>query len=283
MNNSLVSIIVPCYNQAQYLEEALHSVLNQTYTNWECIIVNDGSPDNTEDVAKKWIEKDNRFKYLCQENGGVSSARNFGITHANGEYILPLDADDKISKNYVELALDAFQQDASLKVVYCRAEKFGDEEGPSNLKPFSIKTLATENMIFCTALYSKVEWKKVGGYDVNMIYGLEDWEFWIALLKNGGGVMCLDEIGFYYRLKKVSRNKQFNKFNKKHLLEYMSIKHADFYVKQLGSFVHLNNRIKQTQEKNEENLKSEKFVIDVFCKTFFGFSLFGKYNNKQDN
>ena len=67
--NPLVSIIVPCYNQAQYLPETLDSVLAQTYPYWECIIVNDGSPDNTEEIAKHYCEKDNRFKYLFKENG----------------------------------------------------------------------------------------------------------------------------------------------------------------------------------------------------------------------
>lgn len=261
------------------MDEALQSVLNQTFTNWECFVVNDGSPDNTEEVSKKWIEKDNRFKYLYQENRGVSSARNLGIIHASGEYLLPLDADDKISAEYIALALSAFQQDTSIKVVYCKAEKFGDAVGQLKSKPFSMKLLATENMIFCTALFRKEEWEKAGGYDVNMIYGLEDWELWISILKNGGWVKCLNIVGFYYRIKIVSRNNQFNKNNENYLLEYISVKHADFFVKQLGSFTQLNNLIKQTKEENNIKLKSKKFVIDVFCYTFFGFSVFGKYKN----
>lgn len=277
MNKPLVSIIVPCYDQAQYLDEALQSVLDQSYVNWECIIVNDGSPDNTEEVAKKWLEKDIRFKYIYQENTGVSGARNIGITDATGEFILPLDADDKISLNYVALAVQSFLEDNSLKIVYCKVEKFGDEFGLLNLKPFSIKTLATENMIFCTALFRKKEWERVGGYDVNMIYGLEDWEFWISVLKSGGSVKCLDAIGFYYRKKNVSRNTQLNNNDIRYLLEYMSIKHADFFVAHFGSFAKLNNIIKQTRANNAEKLKSKKFVIDVFFKTFFGFKIF---NNK---
>ena len=79
MNNPLVSIIVPCYNQAQYLPETLDSVLAQTYPYWECIIVNDGSPDNTEEIAKHYCEKDSRFKYVYKENGGLSSARNVSL------------------------------------------------------------------------------------------------------------------------------------------------------------------------------------------------------------
>ena len=102
MNNK-ISIIVPCYNQAQYLDECLQSVLEQTYENWECIIVNDGSPDDTEVVAKKWLEKDNRFQYLYKKNGGLSSARNAGIKQAKGVYIQLLDSDDLLQKDKLKI------------------------------------------------------------------------------------------------------------------------------------------------------------------------------------
>ncbi|MFC5684454.1 glycosyltransferase family 2 protein [Flavobacterium sp. MAHUQ-51] len=114
---SLISVIIPCYNQAQYLEEALQSVYNQTYQNWECIIVNDGSPDKTEEVAKKWLRKDNRFKYIYKENGGLSSARNIGLDLASGDFIQFLDADDLISKQKMELSLDIFLKFSDLDIV----------------------------------------------------------------------------------------------------------------------------------------------------------------------
>jgi glycosyltransferase involved in cell wall biosynthesis len=98
-----ITVIVPCYNQAAYLDEALQSVLNQTYLYWECIIVNDGSTDQSEVKAKEWTEKDHRFKYFYQKNSGLCSARNFGIKKAQGEFILPLDADDKLGENYLKL------------------------------------------------------------------------------------------------------------------------------------------------------------------------------------
>ena len=101
--NPLISVIVPCYNQAQYLDECLQSVLDQTYQNWECIIVNDGSPDHTEEVANKWLEKDPRFRYIDKENGGLSSARNAGLKEAKGEWIQFLDCDDKINTISFEL------------------------------------------------------------------------------------------------------------------------------------------------------------------------------------
>jgi glycosyltransferase involved in cell wall biosynthesis len=108
MENSLISVIVPCYNQAQYLDECLNSVFKQTYSHWECIIVNDGSSDNTDEIAQKWSEKDSRYKYFKKDNGGLSSARNFGLKRANGDYIQFLDSDDIITAGKFEIQLDFF-------------------------------------------------------------------------------------------------------------------------------------------------------------------------------
>lgn len=279
MKTPLVSVIIPCYNQAQYLDEALESVFNQSYKHWECIIVNDGSSDNTDKIAKKWIARDARFKYIFKENGGVSSARNLGIRIAVGEYILPLDGDDKIGKEYVKEAIMSFEKDNSLKVVYCKAEKFGDEKGEWILNHFSLYNLSKKNIIFCSALYRKNDWKSVGGYDVNMDNGLEDWEFWIAILKNGGKVYCLQEVGFYYRIKEKSRNNQLIGKDKKNLLEYLNIKHVDFFVKQLGDSISLSENLHEAKSSYMRKVKSKKFVIDLFCKTFFGFTIF---NNGKD-
>ncbi len=159
----LVSIIVPCYNQAQYLSEAISSVINQTYTNWECIIVNDGSPDNTKEVSSEWLSKDKRIKYIEIDNKGVSFARNIGIELALGNFILPLDADDRISTDYVALALKEFKENKNLRVVYGKAEKFGDINGIWNLKEFSLLNLTLSNMIYCSAIYKKKDWKELEG------------------------------------------------------------------------------------------------------------------------
>lgn len=276
MNNPQVSIVVPCYNQAQYLSEALQSVLDQTYTHWECIIVNDGSPDDTEIVAKSWLDKDARFKYVYQQNGGLSSARNFGISQALGEYILPLDADDKISKDYVFLVIKAFQEDVSLKVVYSKVEKFGEESGIWELPEFSLFNLAQSNMIFCSALFRKKDWETIGGYDKNMKFGWEDWEFWIALLKNGGTVKKMTEVCFFYRMKSGSMVQSLKEEQFKYLYEYLSIKHADFFVKQYGSFQFLNDKIALSKIEAFNKLKNKKYVINLFFKTFFRFGIFNK-------
>jgi hypothetical protein len=116
-----------------------------------------------------------------------------------------------------------------------------------------------------------------------MIYGWEDWEIWISLLKNGGNVKQLNEVGFYYRIKSVSMLKQINQEKGDYLLNYLSIKHADFFVKYYGSFAVMERKLVDERNKNEVNLKSEKFVIDVFCSVFFGFSVFGKYKKQKNN
>lgn len=272
-----VSIIVPCYNQAEYLDEALQSVLTQKFVNWECIIVNDGSQDNTESVVKQWLGKDIRFKYLKKENEGLSAARNSGIGMADGEFILPLDADDRISPDYIFQAIQAFLEDKDLKVVYCKAEKFGSEVGEWELPLFSLYNLSRKNMIFCSSVFRKIDWEAAGGYDIKMIYGWEDWDFWIAILKNGGRVKQLNEVGFYYRTKPLSMLNKISKDNMDYLWNYLSVKHSDFFVQHFGSFQHMQFALEQKTAEFEYKLRSEKFAIDVFCSVFFGFSVFGKY------
>lgn len=134
MNKSVVSIIVPCYNQAQYLDEALQSVLDQTYDNWECIIVNDGSSDNTEEVAQKWVAKDNRFIYLHQKKLGVSFARNYGIKMAGGKYIQFLDSDDILEANKINSQVQIMDIDPTIDIVYGSSRYFFDGDF-SNLYP----------------------------------------------------------------------------------------------------------------------------------------------------
>lgn len=271
MNNkkNVVSIIVPCYNQAQYLEEALQSVLDQTYINWECIIINDGSPDHTEEIAKEWVNKDSRFKYLNKENGGLSSARNFGISQSTGAFILPLDADDKIAPDYVSLAVQSFQEDTSLKVVYCKVEKFGEEQGLWQLPDFSRTTLVRGNMIFCSAMYKKVDWIAVGGYDENLIYGLEDWEFWIAILKKDGEVKCIDYLGFFYRIKKASMIKSLHADRINFSENYVHTKHLDFVMANYDAVVESNKILVKNIKKLEVDFNSEKTLINaLFYKVF---------------
>jgi glycosyltransferase involved in cell wall biosynthesis len=127
MSDIMVSIVVPCYNQAQYLDAALQSVFVQTYANWECIIVNDGSSDTTDEIALDWINKDQRFKYFSKQNEGLGKTRNYGIARSKGLYILPLDSDNQLMKDFTQEAIAVFEKNQDVGVVYGDAEYFGDK------------------------------------------------------------------------------------------------------------------------------------------------------------
>lgn len=206
MDKPLISIIVPCYNQAQYLSDALDSVLAQTYPNWECVIINDGSPDNTDEIAMVYCEKDSRFKYLKQDNQGVSMARNNGIRASRGEYILPLDGDDMIAPTYCEKAISHFLKFPETKLVYCKARFFGDVNEQWDLPIYKYEEFIWSNCIFNSAFYKRVDYDKTPGYNPNMDSGLEDWDFWLSFLNKKDIVHRLDDMLFYYRIRGNSRN-----------------------------------------------------------------------------
>lgn len=119
MSNTAVSVIVPCYCQACFLADALASVQAQTFPDWECIIVNDGSPDDTAAVARHWMKRDGRFRYVEKVNGGLSNARNAGLRAARGQFIQFLDADDVIKPDKFSRQLNSLGVDASLALACC--------------------------------------------------------------------------------------------------------------------------------------------------------------------
>lgn len=201
MNFPRISVIIPCFNHAQYIVEAMESVFNQTFNDFECIIIDDGSTDNTEEVVLNWIKIDERFKYFYQENSGLSNARNKGISKSSGYYILPLDSDDKISDNYLEKCFKVLESQFGVKIAYGEGYLFGETNRKWNIDKYNFEDILYKNMIYCTGLFRKEDWKKVGGYDENLREGLEDWEFWINILKNGGEAMKINNCYFYYRIK----------------------------------------------------------------------------------
>lgn len=225
----LVSVIMPCYNQGQFLEDAVNSVLLQTHTNWECIIINDGSSDHTDEIAKKCCTLDSRIRYFKNENKGVSHARNFAIANATATYILPLDADDKISINYIEDCLKLLLEDQNTKVAYGTVEQFGSSSWELILDDFESDYLKFSNMIPCSGLFRKQDWVRIAGYDEQMIEGYEDWEFWINLLKNGGIAKRTDSAVLYYRIKPESRMTGIDAKRRYRLIAYIMHKHPELY------------------------------------------------------
>ena len=229
MRHPLVSIIIPCFKQIDYLPETLSSVSSQTYRNWECVIVNDGSPDNTEEVAKEYCRKDPRFRYVSQDNWGVSAARNTGIGHSNGEFILPLDADDLIEPSYIEKAIDHFLSFPDTKLVYSKADKFGIENIYWDLPPYEYDQFIWSNCIFCSAIFKRTDFNLTKGYNENMVNGNEDWDFFLSLLNREDSVYRIDEILFHYRVKETSRSTEMVAKYKEASLIQLYKNHPDIY------------------------------------------------------
>lgn len=190
--NSLVSIIVPCYNQGSFLPYTLENVLQQTYQNWECIIVNDGSPDNTESIALDYCNKDARFKYLKKINGGLSSARNEGLKFSKGDFIQLLDADDLLEKDKINNQVKFLNKFTEVDIVYSGSKYFFNTNpsvfynfGRNGLIPTinldrtdidQIYPLLWRNITtICSTLYRKSIFE-IGNFNENF-KSLEDWEF----------------------------------------------------------------------------------------------------------
>lgn len=201
-----VSIIIPCYNDGQYLQEAVGSALKQTFHDIEVIVIDDGSVDAETQRILKFVSHQDRVTLLRQENQGPSAARNFGIRESRGEYFLPLDADDLIEPGYVAEAVDVMESVPNVGIVYCRADFFGDLKGPWNLPAFSWPTMLVHNLIFNASIFRKADWKAVRGYDESMRDGREDHDFILRILGLGRTPHRLEGTYFHYRRYEGTRN-----------------------------------------------------------------------------
>ncbi len=200
-----ITVIMPCYNYGHYIKDAIDSLKDSTYKKWNCIIVNDGSTDNSEDIILSLIKDDKRFTYIKQPNKGLSRTRNVGIRASNTKYILCLDPDDKISPTYIENGIKYLDKHDDCTLYYGKAKMFYDDgnEHDWNLPKYNYKQLVYCNCIYSSFIYRKSDYEKTGGYDEEM-NGYEDWEFLIRLLSDGKKVHMTDDIVFYYRRHKGS-------------------------------------------------------------------------------
>lgn len=232
MEKALVSVIIPVYNMEKFLRETLDSVLASDYPNFEVVLMDDGSSDTSLDIAQEYASKDKRMQVHVQANAGPCAARNHAISLARGTYILPVDADNRITPTFISHAVAEIEKDPEVKVVCPRAEFIGDRSGEWTLPPFSLRLLARRNMIDTCALYRKADWERIGGYCEEII-AREDWEFWISMLKDGGKVVRLPQVELYYRVRAGSKRIQ-DRSLKPHVTKVLNIRHAEFFRRELG-------------------------------------------------
>lgn len=226
-----VSIIIPCYNQGKYVAEAINSALRQTFKDIEIVCVNDGSTDNSVEIIKSFENKCKNFIFLNnEENRGVIYSRNFAIKNCNGTYILPLDADDIIEPTYVEKAVKILDNNLNIGIVYCKAKIFGNYDKYWNLKPFNKSDILYENCIFCSALFRKSDFLKIGGYNNNMKYGCEDYDLWLSFIEQGLEVFQINEILFSYRQYDETSRTTISLKNKKEIWNNLIKNHINLYL-----------------------------------------------------
>jgi hypothetical protein len=202
----LVSVVIPCYNQAQYLPEAVASVIGQTFVDWEIIIVNDGSVDHTSEVARSLAAQnpDRLIRLLERPNGGLAEARNSGIRAALGRYILPLDADDRIAPAMLKQTTTCLEAHPAVAIAYTDGIFFGAANHTSPTLEYDFGRLCAQNYLLYCSLFRREVWDAVGGYNPNMTWGYEDWDFWIGCGEKGFLAKRVPEPLFFYRVKHQS-------------------------------------------------------------------------------
>ncbi|HET9503948.1 MAG TPA: glycosyltransferase [Hymenobacter sp.] len=193
---SLISIIIPCYNYGWLLAETLESVVRQSYRAWECIVIDDGSGDNTKQVAEEFASRDSRIKYAYQANAGMSAARNNGLRQAKGDYVQFLDADDLLTPHKLEVQIAKLQQSPEVDILYGDMRYFRHGQPDVLARDFDmgdsdwmvpmhgsgipiIESLIKNNKLpINAALTSRKLIEQVGGFDESL-RSMEDWEFWL--------------------------------------------------------------------------------------------------------
>ena len=223
---------MPCYNDGKYIREAIASIQCQTYTEWELIIIDDGSDDEETIQIINSLE-DGRIRVFHTEHLRPAGARNYGIRHAKGKYILPVDSDDMIDSTYIEKAVCIIESDEKIGVVYCEADLFGGKSGKWDLPVYSFDKMLLDNIVFVTALFYREDWEKIGGFNMNMKAGMEDYDFWLGILELGRDIYQIPEILFHYRIKPVSRTTGFQSdyAQMQEVYRQMYDNHTSFYEK----------------------------------------------------
>ena len=211
IKENLVSIITPSYNSEEFISETIHSIINQTYTNWELLITDDCSNDNTISIIKSFQENDVRIKlFILESNGGAGVARNNSIKYAKGRYIAFCDSDDQWKKNKLELQINLMVQNNM--VLSCSGYDVIGEKGnyirtiyPPKI--ITLKKILSNNYIGClTAIYDS---RKIGKQYMPLIRKRQDWVLWINILKKIKKTEGLNISLAIYRLRSnsISRNK----------------------------------------------------------------------------
>ncbi len=202
-DNPKISVIIPAFKTAQYIPACLDSVVNQTLTDIEIICINDGSPDNALEIFNRYAARDERIRVINQENLGICAARNNGIASARAEYIFPLDSDDMLAPNCLEVLYNTITT-TEYSVICPMGIVFGTIPGALwKLPPINrLNMYGGRNAVHNSSLFPKKLWEKYGGYcmDLNRL-GSEDYDFWLCFMDDNKKFYRTTLPLFFYRIK----------------------------------------------------------------------------------
>ena len=214
MNNNLISIIVPIYNSEKYLNDLFKSIDNQNFKDYELLLINDGSIDNSEKICKEYIKTNKRAKYFYKKNSGVSDTRNFGISKAVGEYLCFVDSDDVIDSNFLSSMYNLISQ-PKIDLGVCKIYKFQENINPQNGNNV-MKNIYKNKYDIIFSEYGGYLCNKIFKRDIIVnnnillnvnIYMCEDMLFLCEYLKHSKQIAYIDNYYYYYRIFNTSSGK----------------------------------------------------------------------------
>lgn len=214
MKEPKVSIIVPCYNAAKTVAETLESIQQQTLADWEAIVVDDGSTDDSADIINRYATNDERIRYVKQQNQGLASARNMGLQHAQGEFVNFLDADDLLLPEMLARTTLAFVDERESSVAYCSAiladESLVDMTATYEpvVEEFPFRELAAENALPCHCLVLRRDlFSRVGEFDRSLKH-CHDWDMWLRIARLGVRFVRVPQALVVYRMRPASMSRR---------------------------------------------------------------------------
>lgn len=229
MTDPLVTIVTATYDDARYIHLPIESVLSQSYENFEMIIVDDGGTDR-ESLDILSAIRHPRIKIVRQKNKGLPGARNTGICAGTGEYILPLDADDRITSTCLRRSVDTLHANPDIAMVYGDLGLFGTDNRVIPAGVFNTYRLLFGNYMPVGSMFRREAWESVGGYSEEMM-GFEDWEFWIKLVEKGWKFKKIDEVLFLHHQHGPSMWTQSRPIYKRIIAQIRSL-HPELYTKE---------------------------------------------------